>query len=439
MELVYAKAAGIDISKSDAVMCVRTAGPKGQADRQITDWGARTCDILDLAAYLKDEQVERVVLEATSSYWKPFFFLLQEEGLDVVLANPQQVRAIPGRKSDVQDSEWLADLAAHGLIKPSFVQALPTRELKDLMRRRVRLTQTRTQEVQRVEKVLESCGVKLAGKGGLTDIMGVSGRAMLAAMAKGPYDPAQVAELADPRVKASHADLTQALTGGMGEHHRFMLASCLSVIDLFDVQIAHMEERIGSYFDPEDPGCGSQNADPAWRADMAAKRELLQTIPGVKAVTAERILAEAGPDLSTFPTAGHFAAWAGVVPGQNQSAGKKKSAKTRRGNTHLKGALGTAAMAAARDKKTFLHARHKRLISSKGYMKALVATERKIAEAVWYCLTTGEPYVELGSDYYAKRKPGNALRSGLNRCTQAGYTVEAVGDGVYIVTAPQAA
>jgi transposase len=439
MELVYERVAGMDISKADAVVCVRIAGCQGKADRQTTTWGARTSQILELAQYLKQCEVTRVVMEATSSYWKPFYFRLEEAGLTVVLANPRQVRQIPGRKTDVADAVWLADLAAHDLVKGSFVQDQPTRELKDLVRRRTKLTRLRGQEVQRIEKTLESAGVKLSGPGGkgLTDLMGVSGRAMLEVMCQADYDPTVVAGLADPRVKARHAELTEALTGRFTGHHRVLVRSCLNSVDHFTSQIAELDQRVQGYFSTtEQLSFEGMSADQVWRVDMAAKRELLKSIPGVDKVVAEMILSEIGPDVSCFPTAGNLASWAGVVPGHNQSAGKSKAAKTREGNKQLKGALGIAGKAAIKKKTVFLGAFYKRVLVRRGHQRALVAVSRKIIEAVWWILTTGEPYPELGAAYYDQRKPRTTIRASINRLSQVGCVIQHNLDGTITIGIP---
>ena len=439
MELVYERVAGVDISKTDAVVCVRVAGPRGGADRRTTTWGARTSEVLELAQFLKEQRVERVVMEATSSYWKPFYFRLQEVGLDVVLANARRVKQIPGRKTDVADAVWLADLAAHDLVRGSFVQDQPTRQLKDLVRRRTKLIRLRGQEAQRIEKTLESAGVKLSAPGGkgLTNLMGASGRAMLAVMCRGDYDPVEVAKLAHPRVKASQADLVEALTGRFTEHHRVLVRSCLDGVDFLTGQIREVEQRIQCYFatgdEPPDDGV---SVGPVWRRDMDAKRELLRSIPGVDLVGAETILAEIGPDLSSFPTAGHLASWAGVVPGHNQSAGKSKAAKTREGNKHLKAALGIAATSALRTKGVFLGAFYKRVMVRRGHQRALVAVSRKIIEAVWWILTTGEPYPELGANYYDQRRPHNTIRASIKRLTQAGCIIQQNLDGTLTIDMP---
>jgi transposase len=422
MDIVHVRAAGIDIGKTEAVVCVRVQGEGGALTVEtVTTWATTTDRILDLADMLLGEQVTCVTMEATGDYWKPFFYLFQEAGLDgVLLANPKQVRQIPGRKTDVQDAQWLAALGAFGLVRGSFVPAWPVRELKDLVRLRTVYTRQRGEEIQRLEKTLESACVKLSTR--VTDLMGVSGRRMLDALVSGKSRPDEIAELAHPCLRASKVELVAALTGRVTDHHRFLLATHLGVIDRYQADIDRLDHHIDSYF-TDDDNDAAPTADVVFRADMRLKRELLDTIPGVGKIAAEQILAELGPDLSAFPTARHLVSWGGVCPGSNASAGKVKSAKTRDGNTYLKGTLGVVALAAAKKKDTFLAARYKRVTSRQGKKRALVAIEHSILTSIWHILTETVPYQELGADYYDKRKPGQTIRNAINRLRQAGLTV----------------
>ncbi|MDR2453292.1 MAG: IS110 family transposase, partial [Bifidobacteriaceae bacterium] len=400
---------------------------KARAAMEVTTWGARSSQILELGGHLAAKGVTLAVMEATGDYWKPWFHLLRESGLEVMLVNARQARQIPGRKTDVNDCVWLADLAAHGLLRGSFVPAAPVGELKDLARERTVLTKMRGQEAQRLEKVLESAAVKLSCE--LTDIMGASGRAMVEALIAGERDPKRLARLARPNVKSSPDDLAEALTGRFTDHHAFMAKVHLDVVDHLSAKIAEVDARIDAYFDAAGPGAAGGSADPSERAGLAEARELLDTIPGVSEHVAEVILAEVGPDVSAFPDAAHLASWAGVAPGSNESAGRVKSAKCRKGDTHLKGALGVAALAITRCKPCYLQAFYKRVRSSRGHMKALVAVERKIIEAAWHILSKREPYKEPGADFYAKRRPGNAARKAVQQLKAAGYDVAIGSDG----------
>jgi transposase len=421
VEVEHPRCAGLDISKRDAKVCVRVvAEGKAKAVREVTTWGARSSQILELGGYLLDQKVSLVVMEATSSYWKPFWHLLDGLGLNVVLVNARQARQIPGRKTDVADCQWLADLGAHGLLRGSFVPPAPVRELKDLVRSRTILVRLRGQEAQRLEKMLEDAAIKLSAS--VSDIMGVSGRRMIQALIDGERDPKTLAALGI-RLKAGKEELVEALTGRFTGHHAFLAKMHLDLVDGYNDQIAKLDQRIEEFFAPgadEDAPGGLSGEE---RARMAAKRDLLATIPGVSHTVAEQILAEIGPDMSHFPTAAHLASWAGVAPGANESAGRIKSTRCRPGNTYLKGALGIAAMAATRTKDTHLQARYKRVASRRGHSRALVAVEHSILTAVWHILTNNQPYLELGGDYYLKRRPGNAIRKAVDQLRAVGYTV----------------
>lgn len=411
MDVVHPRCCGMDISKRDAKVCVRVQHG-ARASATVTTWSSLSSKILELADHLHRERVTLVVMEATGDYWKPFYYLFTETGLTVMLVNPRQARQIPGRKTDVADAVWLADLGAHGLLRGSFVPPHPIRDLKDLVRTRTTMIRLRGQEAQRLEKLLESAAIKLSST--ISDIVGVSGRRMLEAMIAGIDDPAELAALADGRIKATNAELAEALTGRFNDHHRFLARVHLDLIDSYTTQIQALEQRIEACFTE---GEGDQSAG------MATARDLLTTIPGVATITAERIIAEIGIDMSVFTTPARLTSWAGIAPGTNESAGIVKSSRCRPGNTYLKGALGAAALSASRTKDTFLAARYKRVASRRGHQRALVAVERAILTAAWHILTTRQPYHELGGDYYAKRRPGAVIAKALNQLRTAGIHV----------------
>jgi transposase len=300
-------------------------------------------------------------------------------------------------------------------LRGSFIPDEPVRELKDLVRARTIMVRSRGQEVQRLEKLLEDSAIKLSSV--ISDLTGVSGRAMLEALCAGERDPKRLAALGNSRLKATEEVLAEALTGRFTDHHAFLVRLHLDVIDEHSAKIGRLDARIGGYFPCGDDEPGGRTT--GW----AAKRDLLATIPGVSKTVAEQILAEIGPDVSAFDTPGRLASWAGVAPGANESAGRVKSSKCRKGDTYLKGALGVAGLAAARTKDTFIAARYNRVRSRRGHMKALVAVERHIIESVWRILSTGGPYRELGGDYYLKRRPGTAIRKAVDQLRAVGYTV----------------
>jgi len=404
MEVIHPRCAGIDVSKRDAKVCVRIAGAgRRGATSTVTTWGAFTNQVLALRDHLIEAQVTLVVMEATGDYWKPFYFLL-EDGLNVMLVNARHVKNMPGRKSDVSDAAWLADLGAHGLVRGSFVPPAPIRQLRDLTRTRTAITRERGREVQRLEKLLEDAGIKLSSVA--SDINGVSGRAMLEAMIAGQRDPAVLADLAKRRLRSKIPALTEALTGRFSEHHAFLARVHLDLIDRHTQAIDEVTDRIEQVIEP-----------------FRGFRELICTIPGINTLVADVITAETGADMSRFPTASHLASWAGTCPGSNESAGRVKSTKTRPGNPYLKGALGVAAMSAARSKNTYLGVKYRRIASRRGPMKAIVAVEHAMLTAIWNMTATGALYDDPGPDFYTRRNPDKAKRRAIEQLRVMGYTV----------------
>ena len=404
MEVIHTRCAGIDISKKDAKVCVRVQGSGSRATAStVTTWGSMTGQILELKEHLLAEHVSLVVMEATGDYWRPFYYVFEEE-LNVILVNAHDAKNVPGRKTDVSDSAWLADLGAHGLVKASFVPPPPIRELRDLTRARTVITRERSREIQRLEKLLEDAGIKLSSVA--TDITGVSARAMLQALIEGQNDPAVLADLAVRSLRSKIPQLTQALTGRFSDHHRFMTALFLHRIDAHSADIGLLGEQIDEVMEP-----------------FRAAGELLVSIPGFSNRIAEVFVAETGADMSVFPTAAHLASWAGAAPGSNESAGRVKSTKTRPGNCYLKGALGIAALSAIRSKDTYLSAKYRRIASRRGPMKALVAVEHAMVVAAWHMLTTGEFYRDPGADYFTQRTPTKTKTRAINQLESLGYHV----------------
>ena len=405
MDVVHERCAGIDISKADAKVCVRVQGRgRRRTEQSVRTWGATTGQILALRDELLEQRVTLVVMEATGDYWKPFYYLLEDAGFEVVLANPRRVRAIPGRKSDVSDAVWLADLGAHGLVAGSLVPPPPIRQLRDLTRTRTAIIRERSREYQRLEKVLEDAGLKLSAQ--TSSLTLVSVRQMLEALVAGQRDPGVLAEMAQGQLRNKIPALAEALVGRFTEHHAFLVRLHLDLIDRHTQAIEQLSGRIDAAMEP-----------------FRGFHTLICTIPGVSTLVADVIVAETGGDMSRFPTAQHLASWAGTSPGSNESAGKVKSSATRPGNPHLKGALGIAARAAARSKGTFLSARHKRIAARRGPMRALVATERSILVTIWTMGHTGELYTDLGADYYRRRNPERSKQRALTQLRALGYQV----------------
>jgi transposase len=321
MDVLHERCAGLDVSKRDAKVCVRIAGSgRRKSVSTVTTWSSMTNQILALREHLIAQQVTVVVMEATGDYWKPFYYLLEDGPFEVMLVNARHVKNLPGRKSDVSDAAWLAQLGAHGLVRGSFVPPEPIRQLRDLTRARTTITRERSREIQRVEKLLEDAGIKLSSVA--SDITGVSSRSMLEALIDGQRDPQVLAELARRRLRSKIPELTEALTGRFTAHHAFLARVHLDLIDRHTQAIEEITTRIEVVIAP-----------------FRLARELLCTIPGVSTAVADVMIAETGADMDRFPSAGHLASWAGTCPGSNESAGRIKSTRTRPGNPYLKGVL----------------------------------------------------------------------------------------------------
>ena len=405
MDLLHPRCAGLDVSKRDAKVCVRVAsGGRASATSTVTTWGSVTNQVLALREHLISERVTLVVMEATGDYWKPFYYLLEDAPFELMLVNARHAKNLPGRKTDVSDAAWLAQLGAHGLVQGSFVPPEPIRQLRDLTRIRTTMVRTRAREIQRLEKLLEDAGIKLSSVA--SDISGVSGRAMLEALIRGQHDPVALADLAKRRLRSKIPALVEALTGRFTEHHAFLARLHLDLIDQHTEAIAAVTARIEVVIEP-----------------FRGARDLMVTIPGISVLVADVIIAETGADMARFPTAGHLASWAGTCPGSNESAGRIKSTKTRPGNPYLKGALGIAAMSAASSKDTYLAAKYRRITSRRGPIKAIVAIEHTMLIAIWNMLTNGVLYQDLGGDYYTKLNPDKTKQRALNQLRQMGYEV----------------
>jgi transposase len=405
MEVVHGRCAGLDISKKDAKVCVRVAGAgRRKTTETVVTWGSTTNQVLALREHLVAEHITCAVMEATGDYWKPFYYLLEDAGFEVLLVNARHVKNLPGRKSDVSDATWLAQLGAHGLVRGSFVPPQPIRELRDLTRARTAITRERGREVQRLEKLLEDAGIKLSAVA--SDIMGVSGRAMLEALIAGQHDPAVLADLAKRRLRSKIPALTEALTGRFTEHHGFLARVHLDLIDRHTEAIEELTGRIEVVIEP-----------------FLGFRDLILTIPGIGPINADVIVAETGADMTRFPTAGHLASWAGTCPGSNESAGRVKSTRTRPGNPYLQGALGAAAMSCAQHPDTYLGVRYRRIASRRGPMKANVAVQHSMLVAIWHMGHTGELYTDPGADYFTRLHPERAKKRAVHQLEAMGYRV----------------
>jgi transposase len=404
VERLIDRCAGLDVHKASVTATVRVPDGQGGRRTETRTFRATTAGLVLLGDWLASLGVTVVGMESTGVYWKPVYYLLEDD-FECWLLNAQHLKNVPGRKTDVADSVWICRLVEHGLVRPSFVPPKPIRELRDLTRYRKALLAERTREAQRLHKVLEDAGIKLASVA--SDPLGVSGRAMLEALVAGTHDPQVLAELARGRLRAKLPALREALEGRFGPHHGLLVGEMLARIDQMDETIGRLSAEMARVAAPFSP--------------LLA---LLMTIPGVSRRTAEVIVAEIGPDMGRFPTAAHLASWAGGCPGNNESAGKHGSGRTRKGSKWLRVALVEAAHAAARTKSSYLAAQYARLRGRRGPKKAALAVAHSILVIAWHLLSRGEPDTDLGADYFVKRQTHQADRDRLVRqLERMGHTV----------------
>jgi len=403
MDVLYARCCGLDLHKRTVVACRIVPGPDGPAQQEIRTFGTMTAELLALGDWLHAAGVTHVAMEATGVYWKPIYNLLEDQ-FTLVLANAQHIQRVPGRKTDVKDSEWIADLLRHGLLQPSYVPDRPQRELRELTRYRTTLVRERSAELNRLQKTLEGANIKLAGVA--SSLGGRSAREMLAALVAGERAPAVLADLARGRLREKRPQLEQALRGSFGPHQRFLVAQQLAHLEYLDEAIAQVSAEIAERLRP---------------FEDALTR--LQTIPGVGRRGAEILLAEIGTDLSRFPTAGHLAAWGGMAPGNHESAGKRRSGKPRRGSPYLRALLVEAGQAAGRTKDTYLAAQYRRLAARRGKKRAAFAVGHTILVIVYHLLTRGTCYEELGGRYFDERDRLAVERRLVRRLEALGHTV----------------
>jgi transposase len=427
-EEIVARVAAIDVAKDSGMVCTRVPHPSLPGRRTSTVWSvsARTRSIIELAERLATEGVERVVLEATSDYWRPFYYLLEARGLLVWLVNARDVKNVPGRpKTDKLDAVWLAKLNERGMLRASFVPPLEIRQLRDYTRLRVDLIGERTRHIQRLEKLLEDALIKLSSVA--SEIMGVSGRAMIAALINGERDPQVLAELAKGRLRVKRAALVEALTGRFDEHHAELADMLLDQIDGLSAQIERLDARVEQLIDdipaaqaPPARSSGDRGTAPAYLAAI----DRLNEVTGIGRHAAQTIIAEVGLSMAIFPTAGHLVSWAKLSPRAIQSGAKTRSGKTGKGNRYLKAVLGEAAAVAARTN-TFLGARYRRLARRIGKLKALVAVARSILVIIWHLLTDPTSrYRDLGPDFFDNRvRPDRRKNNHIHQLEALGYKV----------------
>jgi transposase len=444
MEVIYPRCAGLDVHKKTVVACRVHTSSDGRKQQESETFGTTTRELLRLRDWLAEWECTHVALESTGDYWKPVYNLL-EGCATLLLVNARHVKAVPGRKTDVRDAEWLADLLRHGLLKASFVPERPQRELRDLTRGRAILAGERAAVVNRLQKSLEGANIKLSSVA--SDVVGRSARAMLAALVAGTATPAAMAELAQGKLRDKREALAAALEGQVQAHHRFLIVQHLAHLDFleeqveaYDAQIEREIEALSPSLAPEDPPDGGDSGGPATTGNapespapaaseaprvltLAAAVERLDPIPGIARRAAQAILAEIGTDMGRFPSEGHLTNWAGVAPGNHESAGKRYSGKTTGGNPALRKALMQAAHGAIHTKGSFFGELYGRLAARRGKKRAIVAVARRLLIVIYHVLSDGRPYKDLGADYYAKRRGEDRVQYHLRQLEKLGKKV----------------
>ena len=406
LQALYARACGLDVHKKLVVACVRILDSKdGTVQSTLRKFGTMTADLLELRQWLAELKVSHVAMESTGVYWQPVFNLL-EGHFQVWVVNAQHIKKVPGRKTDMKDAEWIAQLLQCGLLRPSFVPERGQRELRDLTRHLTKLVQQRNAVDNRIQKVLETANIKLGSVA--SDVLGVSGRTMIEGLLCGEKDVTVLADLAHHKLRAKIPELQRALEGELTEHHRFLLQQLLGQYDFLQKEIASVSERLGAV------------APPSFRAAV----EQLDEIAGVGERGARALLAETGTDMSRFPTHKHFASWAGRCPGNHESAGKRRSGKTPAANRHLDAVLTEIAHAAVRRKNSYFKAQYHRLAGRRGKKRAIGAVKHSLLVTVYFMLRDNKPYKDLGADYFDKLNPQQRIRYHVRRLQELGQEVE---------------
>jgi transposase len=404
MEVLHDRCCGLDVHKETVVACLRLV-IDGKVVKEVRTFATTTASLIALSEWLIENKCTHAAMEATGVYWKPVWHILSDSDIELVLANAAHVKNVPGRKTDVKDADWVSDLLAHGLIRASFVPDTHTQEMRTLMRTRRQLVREKSSHILRIQKTLEDANIKLDSV--VTDVMGLSGRKMIQALIAGEKDPAKLARLADPRVKASQETLRQALRGRVTKSHRFLLRLHLGQIDALDAAIAELDREVEASIEP-----------------FRTAVEQVSTIPGVKDLSARTILSEIGIDMGQFPSDANLISWACICPRNDESAGKRRSTRIRKGSPWLKTALVQCAWSAVRTKGTYLQAQFHRIRARRGVKKAIVAVAASILTAIYHMLKDGTMYQDLGPNHFDRRSKEQQKNRLLKRLADLGYVVQ---------------
>ncbi len=439
MEVLYERCAGLDVHKKTVKVCLKKAGRGSRSSQELRTYSTKTADLLAMGDWLKEQGCTHLARESTGVYWKPIYNLLEGE-FAILVVNAQHLKRVPGRKTDVKDAEWIAELLQYGLLEASFIPPAPQRELRDLTRYRSRLVEERAREINRLQKTLEDSNLKLGDV--VSDVMGKASQRILQAIVDGETDPVRLAAFAVGRVQASQQELESALTGKVTAHHRFMLGEHLKQIETLTAAIGRVSQEIARRFSPPDAPVGEESAQAQGMQQREAEGKepsqlpctkemnwqqalaLIDAVTGISEETAQGILAEIGIEMEQFASAQHLASWAGVCPGNHESAGKRLSGKARKGNPWLRRLLVQAAHAAAHSKNTYLAAQYHRIASRRGAKKAALAVAHSILVIIYHILRDHSTYQDLGGNYFDERDRQAVQKRLVRRLEQLGYQVE---------------
>jgi len=405
MEIIYERCCGVDVHKKKVTVCIMVSGNGRLLKKEIKEFGTMTSQILEFVDWIREYNCECVAMESTASYWKPLYNILEEEGIKTIVVNAKHIKAVPGRKTDVKDSEWIADLLRHGLLSPSYIPDRKQRELREVVRYRRSIIQEMAREKNRVQKILEGSNIKISSI--ISDVLGLNGRKLLKGMIEGKKSPMELAELTDNRISATKEELKEALTGTIGDHQKKILKSMIEHIEFLENQIKELDLDIENRM-----------------AEDKKYIDMLDEIPGIGKTSAENILAEIGTDMNRFPSERHISSWAGVSPGNNESAGKKKSGKTTKGNKTLKSTLVECAKSAVKKKDSYYYGQYQRLRKRMNYNKATVAIAHSILIAIYHMIKNDKKYEELGINYFDKAREEKTVNSAVKKLVSLGYMVK---------------